>query len=121
MTSGGVRPQRARRQLDGARVSARSLPVELSGLSEGEPRATVASRASARVTLRAASRRHCPWVRPALAAHTLDEQDSPAYGNVSRAGDECGVVVVYEATMARPPPFIEAGQGVGPRTFREEQ
>ena len=30
---------------------------------------------------------------PALAAHTLDE-DSPAYGNVSRAGDDCGVVVV---------------------------
>ena len=43
-------------------------------------------------TLRAASRRHCPRVRPALAAHTLDE-DSPAYGNVSRAGDGCGVVV----------------------------
>ena len=57
---------------------------------------------------------------PALAAHTLDE-DSPAYGNVSRAGDGCGVVVVYEAMMARPQPCIEAGQGVGPRTFREEQ
>ena len=27
-----------------------------------------------------------------MAAHTLDE-DSPAYGNVSRAGDGCGVVV----------------------------
>ena len=30
---------------------------------------------------------------PALAAHTLD-QDSPADGNVSRAGDGCGVLVV---------------------------
>ena len=30
MTWVGVRPQRARRKLDGARVSARSLPVELS-------------------------------------------------------------------------------------------
>ena len=61
-------------------------------LFEGEASATSASRAaephpSSRVpsALSPSS--------PALAAHTLD-QDSPAYGNVSRAGDDCGVVVV---------------------------
>ena len=59
-------------------------------------------------------------MRPALAAHTLDE-DSPAYGNVSRAGDGCGVVVVYEAPMARPPPCIADRVRRGLLAFREEQ
>ena len=56
-------------------------------------------------------------MRPALAAHTLDE-DSPAYGNVSRAGDGCGVVVVYEAPMARPPPCITDRARRGLLAFR---
>ena len=57
-----------------------------------------------------------PW------RHTLDE-DSPADGNVSRAGDGCGVVVSfeYEAKMTLPPPFIADRARRGLLPFREEQ
>ena len=87
-----MRPQRAHHSLGGARVLAREL--------RGEPCPTFRRRAS---------RHGCqPCLRgsrlpsrvpsalspssPACAAPTLD-QDSPASGNVSRAGDDCGVVV----------------------------
>ena len=46
---------------------------------------------------------------PASAAHTLD-QDSPANGNVSRAGDDCGVVVVKRRWHDHRP-ASQAGQG----------
>ena len=90
---GGVRPQRACRKLDGARVSARSLPVELSWSSRRRaPRhgcqpCLRGSRPSSRVP-------SAPSVpeRVSPLRHTLDE-DGPADGNVSRAGDGCGVCV----------------------------
>ena len=46
---------------------------------------------------------------PALAAHTLD-QDSPAYGNMSRAGDDCGVVVLKRRWHDHRP-ASQTGQG----------
>ena len=46
---------------------------------------------------------------PALAAHTLD-QDSPADGNVSRAGDGCGVLVVKRRRHDHHP-ASQTGQG----------
>ena len=87
-----MRPQRARRRLGGARVLARKLRVEpCPTFRRRAPRhgcqpCLRGSRLSSRVpsALSPSS--------PALAAHTLD-QDSPADGNVSRAGDGCGVVV----------------------------
>ena len=89
---GGVRPQRARRKLDGARASARNLPVEPSwSCRRRAPRhgcqpCLRGSRPSSRVPVGTV-----PECVP-LSRHTLDE-DSPANGNVSRAGDGCGVVV----------------------------
>ena len=66
----GVRPQRARRQLDGARMSARGLPVERSRSCR-----TRAPRHGCQPCLResrprAASRRHYPRVRVALVGDT---------------------------------------------------
>ena len=66
----GVRPQRARRQLDGARMSARGLPVERSRSCR-----TRAPRHGCQPCLResrprAASRRHYPPVRVALVGDT---------------------------------------------------
>ena len=106
MTWGGVRPQRARRTLDGARMSARELRVE--------PYPTFSKTSPAPRVLDVPSR-ESPF-EPRLVGtvpecvsplrHALDE-DSPADGNVSRAGDGCGVVCVFEAApMARPPPCI---------------
>ena len=94
MTWVGVRPQRARRRLDRARVSARSLPVERSWSFRRR-----APRHGCQPCLRGS--RLSSRVPPALSLsasrlgwrHALDE-GSPADGNVSRAGDECGWVGV---------------------------
>ena len=94
MTWVGVRPQRARRRLDRARVSARSLPVERSWSFRRR-----APRHGCQPCLRGS--RLSSRVPPALSLsasrlgwrHALDE-GSPADGNVSRAGDECGGVGV---------------------------
>ena len=94
MTWVGVRPQRARRRLDRARVSARSLPVERSWSFRRR-----APRHGCQPCLRGS--RLSSRVPPALSLsasrlgwrHALDE-GSPADGNVSRAGDGCGVLVV---------------------------
>ena len=91
MTWGGVRPQRARRKVDGARVSARAL--------RAEPYPTL-SRTSPAPRLPAVPSRESPSSRvpsalPSSACrfgwrHPLVE-GSPADGSLSRAGDECGV------------------------------
>ena len=102
MTWVGVRPQRARRQLDGARVSARGLPVERSrSCRRRAPRhgcqpCLRGSRLSSRVpSALSLSASRLGW------RHPLDE-GSPADGNVSRAGDECGGVGVgTEAPLRR--------------------
>ena len=94
MTWVGVRPQRARRRLDRARVSARTLPVERSWSFRRR-----APRHGCQPCLRGS--RLSSRVPPALSLsasrlgwrHALDE-GSPADGNVSRAGDECGGVGV---------------------------
>ena len=85
-----MRPQRAHHRFGGARVLAREL--------RGEPCPTFRRRAprhgcqpcfrGSRLPSRVPSALSPSG--PASAAHTLD-QDSPANGNVSRAGDECGV------------------------------
>ena len=95
-----VRPQRARPRLGGARVLARKL--------RGEPCPTFRRRAprhgcqpcfrGSRLSSRVPSA--LSPSSPALAAHTLDE-DSPAYGNVSRAGDDCGVVFASGGFVVR--------------------
>ena len=94
MTWVGVRPQRARRRLDRARVSARTLPVERSwSFRRRAPRHRCqpclrGSRLSSRVPpALSLSASRLGW------RHALDE-GSPADGNVSRAGDECGGVGV---------------------------
>jgi len=92
---GGVRPQRARRKVDGARVARVSERVaggaipDFSKTSLPAPRLpAVPSRESPLEPRPVGTVPECvpPW------RHTLGE-DSPAYGNVSRAGDGCGVVV----------------------------
>ncbi len=113
-----MRPQRAHHSLGGARV----LAIEL----RGEPCPTFRRRSprhgcqpclrGSRLSRRVPSA--LSLSASALAAHTLDE-DSPAYGNVSRAGDGCGGV--YEAKMARPPPCIADRARRGLLPFREEQ
>ena len=107
----GLRPQRARRRLGGARVLARKLRVE--------PCPTFGRRAprhgcqpclrGSRLTSRVPSA--LTPSSPALAAHTLD-QDSPASGNVSRAGDDCGVVVLKRRWHDHRP-ASQTGQGGG--------
>ena len=112
MTWVGVRPQRARRRLDRARVSARTLPVERSWSFRRR-----APRHGCQPCLRGS--RLSSRVPPALSLsasrlgwrHALDE-DSPAEGNVSRAGDGCGVVV--SSTTRRwhdHRPALQTGQG----------
>ena len=91
-----MRLQRAHHSLGGARVLAREL--------RGEPCPTFRRRAprhgcqpcfrGSRLPSRVPSALSPSG--PASAAHTLD-QDSPANGNVSRAGDDCGVVVVKQS------------------------
>ena len=94
MTWVGVRPQRARRRLDRARVSARTLPVERSwSFRRRAPRHRCqpclrGSRLSSRVPPALSLTECVPPQRHALG------EDSPADGNVSRAGDECGGVGV---------------------------
>ena len=96
MTWVGVRPQRARRRLDGARVSARSLPLDTRAILVF-PKASLAPR------LPAVPPRESPFEpRPAGTVpdcvppwrHAFGE-DSPTDGNLSRAGDDCGGVVVF--------------------------
>ena len=109
MTEVDVRPQRAHHSLGGARV----LAIEL----RGEPCPTFRRRAprhgcqpclrGSRLTSRAPSA--LSPSSPALAAHTLD-QDSPAYGNMSRAGDDCGVVVLKRRWHDHRP-ASQTGQG----------
>ena len=104
-----MRPQRAHHSLGGARV----LAIEL----RGEPCPTFRRRAprhgcqpcfrGSRLSSRVPSA--LSPSSPALAAHTLD-QDSPAYGNVSRAGDDCGVVVVKRRWHDHRP-ASQTGQG----------
>jgi len=91
MTELDVRPQRARRRLGGTRVLARKLRVEpcptfrRRGLcDECQPRCGATLFEPRPV----GTAPECvpPW------RHALDE-DSPAHGTVSRAGDDCGMVV----------------------------
>ena len=109
MTEVDVRPQRAHHSLGGARVLAREL--------RGEPCPTFRRRAprhgcqpcfrGSRLPSRVPSALSPSG--PASAAHTLD-QDSPANGNVSRAGDDCGVVVVKRRWHDHRP-ASQTGQG----------
>ena len=104
-----MRPQRAHHSLGGARV----LAIEL----RGEPCPTFRRRAprhgcqpcfrGSRLPSRVPSALSPSG--PASAAHTLD-QDSPANGNVSRAGDDCGVVVVKRRWHDHRP-ASQTGQG----------
>ncbi len=104
-----MRPQRAHHSLGGARVLAREL--------RGEPCPTFRRRAprhgcqpcfrGSRLPSRVPSALSPSG--PASAAHTLD-QDSPANGNVSRAGDDCGVVVVKRRWHDHRP-ASQTGQG----------
>ena len=106
-----MRPQRAHHSLGGARVLAREL--------RGEPCPTFRRRAprhgcqpcfrGSRLPSRVPSALSPSG--PASAAHTLD-QDSPANGNVSRAGDDCGVVVVKRRWHDHRP-ASQTGQGGG--------
>ena len=77
-------------------------------LFEGEASATSASRAAEPHPSSRAPSALSPS-SPALAAHTLD-QDSPASGNVSRAGDDCGVVVLKRSWHDHRP-ASQTGQG----------
>ena len=104
-----MRPQRAHHSFGGARVLAREL--------RGEPCPTFRRRAprhgcqpcfrGSRLPSRVPSALSPSG--PASAAHTLD-QDSPANGNVSRAGDDCGVVVVKRRWHDHRP-ASQTGQG----------
>ena len=104
-----VRPQRAHHRLGGARV----LAIEL----RGEPCPTFRRRAprhGCQPCFRGSRLTSCfPSAlspsSPALAAHTLD-QDSPAYGNMSLAGDDCGVVVLKRRWHDHRP-ASQTGQG----------
>ena len=109
----GVRPQRARRQLDGARMSARGLPVERSRSCR-----TRAPRHGCQPCLResrprAASRRHYPRVRVALVGDTHSSRAVRPTGACRAPATNAACVggFEFEATMARPPPCFLAGQG----------
>ena len=108
---GGVRPQRARRQLDGARMSARGLPVERSRSCR-----TRAPRHGCQPCLResrprAASRRHYPRVRVALVGDTHSSRAVRPTGACRAPATNAACVCAFEATMARPPPCFLTGQG----------
>ena len=94
MTWVGVRPQRARRRLDRARVSARSLPVERSWslFPKTSPAPRVPAVPPREPPLEPRPAGTVPECVPPQ-RHALGE-DSPADRNVSRAGDECGGVGV---------------------------
>ena len=104
-----MQPQRAHHSFGGARVLAREL--------RGEPCPTFRRRAprhgcqpcfrGSRLPSRVPSALSPSG--PASAAHTLD-QDSPANGNVSRAGDDCGVVVLKQRWHNHRP-ASQTGQG----------
>ena len=109
----GVRPQRARRQLDGARMSARGLPVERSRSCR-----TRAPRHGCQPCLResrprAASRRHYPRVRVALVGDTHSSRAVRPTGACRAPATNAACVggFEFEATMARPPPCFLTGQG----------
>ena len=108
---GGVRPQRARRQLDGARMSARGLPVERSRSCR-----TRAPRHGCQPCLResrprAASRRHYPRVRVALVGDTHSSRAVRPTGACRAPATNAARVCAFEATMARPPPCFLTRQG----------
>ena len=110
---GGVRPQRARRQLDGARMSARGLPVERSRSCR-----TRAPRHGCQPCLResrprAASRRHYPRVRVALVGDTHSSRAVRPTGACRAPATNAACIggFEFEATMARPPPCFLTGQG----------
>ena len=108
---GGVRPQRSRRQLDGARMSARGLPVERSRSCR-----TRAPRHGCQPCLResrprAASRRHYPRVRVALVGDTHSSRAVRPTGACRAPATNAACVCAFEATMARPPPCFLTGQG----------
>ena len=107
----GVRPQRARRQLDGARMSARGLPVERSRSCR-----TRAPRHGCQPCLResrprAASRRHYPRVRVALVGDTHSSRAVRPTGACRAPATNAARMCAFEATMARPPPCFLTGQG----------
>ena len=107
----GVRPQRARRQHDGARMSARALPVERSRSCR-----TRAPRHGCQPCLResrprAASRRHYPRVRVALVGDTHSSRAVRPTGACRAPATNAAHVCAFDATMARPPPCFLTGQG----------
>ena len=117
----GVRPQRARRQLDGARMPARGLPVERSRSCR-----TRAPRHGCQPCLResrprAASRRHYPRVRVALVGDTHSSRAVRPTGACRAPATNAACVCVFEVTMARPPPCITDRARRGLLKFREEQ
>ena len=119
MTEVDVRPQRAHHSLGGARVLARKL--------RGEPCPTFRRRAprhgcqpcfrGSRLPSRVPSALSPSG--PASAAHTLD-QDSPANGNVSRAGDDCGVVVLKRRWHDHRPASQTGQRGACSRSAEQE-
>ena len=108
-----MRPQRARRQLDWARMSARGLPVERSRSCR-----TRAPRHGCQPCLResrprAASRRHYPRVRVALVGDTHSSRAVRPTGACRAPATNAACIggFEFEATMARPPPCFLTGQG----------
>ena len=121
MTWVGVRPQRARRQLDGARVSARSLPVELSWSFRRRAPRHGCQPCLRESRPRAASRRHYPRVRVALVGGTHSSRAVRPSGTRRAPATNAACVCVFEATMAPPPPCITDRSRGGLLMFREEQ
>ena len=94
MTWGGVRPQRARRKLDGTRprVSQKFASRAILVFPKTSPAPRVPAVPSRESPLEPRPAGTVPECVPPQ-RHALGE-DSPADGNVSRAGDECGGVGV---------------------------
>ena len=120
MTWVGVRPQRARRRLDRARVSARSLPVERSWSFRRR-----APRHGCQPCLRGS--RLSSRVPPALSlsasrlSGTHSARTVRPTGTCRAPATNAACVCVFEATMARPPLCVTDRSRGGLLVFREEQ
>ena len=117
---GGVRPQRARRKVDGARVSARRVAggaiPDFSKTSLPAPRLPAVPSRESPLEPRPVG------TVPEFAAHTHStsegSQSSGRRERVARRRRLRRGVCVYEAPMARPPPCIEGRARRGLLAFR---